>query len=90
MSCVCVARKPSICFAERRGWSRLAKLPTDASFLKLLKQSHRAHKLEFAEDLLQLFRSPQNSQTSSPVLLIEKTLSRNCDGRWPEAEKGIV
>src|SRR5258708_2387744 len=76
-------------FAERRGWSPLAKLPTDASFLKLLKQSNAPQKVESAADNLQLFRSRKQPNFFAGVADRENDVAE-LRRRWPAAEKGIL
>src|SRR5882762_6128433 len=74
-------------FAERRGWSALAKLPTDASFLKLLKQP--TSQFGSAADVLQVFRSRKEPYFFAAFADRENTAAE-LRRRWPGAEKGIL
>ena len=76
-------------FAERRGWSSLARLPADQAFLKLLDQNGIFPGLTTAEDLLAHFRTRKEPDFFAGFAHREATIAA-LRSRWPNLEKQIV
>jgi hypothetical protein len=76
-------------FAERRGWSSRAKLPTDQAFLELLNQTKLKRELWSARELLEHFQTRSEPKFFSSFADRETTLWE-FKQRWPDAEKQIV
>ena len=76
-------------FAERRGWSSLAKLPTDQAFLEMLDQDRLNHELWSARELLEHFQTRSEPKFFSSFADRETTVFE-FKRRWPGVEKGIV
>jgi len=76
--------------AERRGWSSLAKLPTDEALLRMLDPHSCGGSLPGSGDeLLGLFRSRTTPKFFDAFHDRESTI-RELRNRWPEAESEIV
>ena len=76
-------------FAERRGWSRKAKLVSDSSFLKLLDQRQFKSAPGSPVELLEHFRGRMNPTFFSAFVDPTATVVE-LRRRWPDAEKEIV
>ena len=76
-------------FAERHGWSSLAKLPTDQGFFHLLAVDQTTAELKSADGLLEHFRTRTAPNFFSGVSDRESTVL-NLRAGWPQAERQIV
>jgi len=76
-------------FAERRGWSRAAKLPSDHAFLKLLDSRQFNGGLSSCLGLRDHFRQ-RNSPAFFPSFDDPEGLVAELRRRWPHLEPGIV
>lgn len=76
-------------FAERRGWSSLARLPSDRALFKLLDPSPGANARNSTHDLLEWFRTRDIPNFFAAFTDPQATLAE-LRSRWPEAEKQIV
>ena len=74
-------------FAERTGWTKLTKLPSDQALLRLLHPSHH-EKIVSDEDLLGRFRT--RSTTFFAPFSERDAVIAELRSRWPDAEKEIV
>ena len=74
---------------ERRGWSSLAKLPSDQEFWQLLDRQKPNLKLKSGQDLLQYFRTRPTPSFFAGLSDREATV-KALRQRWPEAEKQIL
>ena len=76
--------------AERRGWSSLAKLPTDEALLRMLDpNSCRGTVPRSEHELLNLFRSRKTPKFFAAFDDREATV-RELRNRWPHAESEIL
>ncbi|HET6889611.1 MAG TPA: heparinase II/III family protein, partial [Pyrinomonadaceae bacterium] len=76
--------------AERRGWSSLAKLPTDEALLRMLDPNSCGGTVTRSEhELLDLFRSRKTPKFFAAFDDREATV-RELRNRWPHAESEIL
>lgn len=75
--------------AERRGWSSLAKLPTDQAFLKLFIPAGTLPRLTTAAELLAHFRTRKDPGFFAGLADREATVAA-LRSRWPNAEPELV
>jgi hypothetical protein len=76
-------------FTERRGWSSLAKLPTDQAFLELLDQNRLKRELWSARELLEHFQT-RSEPKFFPSFADRETTVSEFKRRWPDADQRIV
>ncbi len=76
-------------FAERRGWSALAKLPSDQALLKLLDPAQTPRELWSAQEFLDHFRGRREPKFFSSFDDPSGTVAE-LRRRWPAAEREIV
>ncbi|MDQ6651821.1 MAG: heparinase II/III family protein [Acidobacteriota bacterium] len=74
---------------ERRGWSSLAKLPTDPAFFQLLDARQTTREVKSAEELFEYFRARTAPSFFAGLSDREATV-RVLRSTWPNAEKQIV
>lgn len=76
---------------ERRGWSALAKLPSDQNLFQLLDARKPNPKLESDRELLQYFRTRMRSSPFFFTGLSDRGATiKALRQRWPEAENQIL
>jgi len=74
---------------ERRGWSSLAKLPTDQEILKLFRPLGKGRETRSPQELFNLFRERTNPPFFSAFTDSEATV-RELRSRWPNKPAQIV
>jgi hypothetical protein len=76
-------------FSERRGWSSIARLPTDQAFLKLFKPEFSARGFSSNEGLREFFRTRREPNFFAGFADPNATVTALRQG-WPGAEKQII
>jgi Heparinase II/III-like protein/Heparinase II/III N-terminus len=76
-------------FLERRGWSPVAKLPPDQSFLELIDPAKTPPGLRSAPELLEYFRTRSQPRFFVSFADPHQTVGE-LRARWPDAERQII